>query len=342
MLRLAFLLLSCLSCMSLFAQDKADSTLYFEFITPKHKPVRSLYKTIDFLDSRQDTSMIGILGLTDSGGVARLVLATPVPPQLTNMLNVLTVGPAGDGRLLLQLKRFSFAEKAKARYCYLSAILYADSDGRFVQLSSLDTTLIIVVSFVRGELEKEASTMLGDFMAKSIGLRPAAGAPSFDTADLARVDSIRKRQIPAYNTVSFANGFYSDYRAFMHQAPDLKGRVGTKKDGSLYIKIHDNKWTNSDDRHIFAFVYGGMPYIVTHFGFYPLEKQHDDFYFTGKLRVAPSNGEKTATLVLGTLAAGATGAVLANGLTTDRAMYRVVIDYATGEFIHLSVINQYR
>ncbi len=339
MLRVALILLvSCMPLMRLLAQKRADSTLYFTFVTPKHKPVRSLYNTIDFLDTRQDTSMIGVLGRTDSGGVARLVLASPVLPQLTNMLNALTIAPAGDGHLLLQLKRFSFAEKVKARYCYLSAVLYAKSDARFVQLSSLDTTLVIAVSFVRGELEKEASAMLGDFIAKTIILRPAVSAPSFEIDELARVDSIRKRQLPAYNTNAFAEGFYSNYAVFMRQTPDLKGYVGTKKDGALYFKIHDNKWTNSEDRHIFAFVYSGTPYVVTHFGFYPLEKQNDDFYFTGKLRVAPSNGEKTATVVLGSLAGGLTGAVLADGLTTDRANYRVVIDYATGEFIHLEVL----
>jgi hypothetical protein len=337
--RLALILLvSCMPFMSLLAQKSTDSTLYFAFITPKHKPVRSLYNTIDFLDSRQDTSMIGVLGVTDNGGVARLVLGTPVLPQLTNMLNALTLAPAGDGRLLLQLKRFSFAEKTRARYCYLSVILYAQSDGRFVQLSSLDTTLVIAVSFVRGELEREASTMLDDFITKTIILLPVEGAPSFDSTDLARIDSIRKRQIPAYNTATFTDGFYSNYSAFMRQTPDLKGHVGTKKDGALYFKIHDNKWTNSDDRHIFAFVYNGAPYIVTHFGFYPLKKQADDFYFTGKLRVAPSSAEKTATVALGALAAGVTGAVLANGLTTDRAKYRVMIDYVTGEFIHLEVL----
>ena len=335
----SILLVSCMPFMNLPAQDRADSTLYFGFTAPKIKPVKSLYTTIDFLDSRQDTSMIGVLGFTDSGGVATLVLATPVLPQLTNMLNALTKPPAGDGHLLLQLKRFSFAEKAKARYCYLSAILYAENDGRFVQLLSLDTTLIITVSFVRGKLEKEASTMLGDFIAKAIIHRPVEGAPSYDIDGLARVDSIRKRQIPAYNTRDFAEGFYSDYTAFMRQIPDLKGDVRTKKDGTVAsFKIHGDKWRDNQDRHIFAFVFGGMPYAVTHFGFYPLEKQNDDFYFTGKLRVAPSNGEKTATVVLGSLAAGVTGAVLADELTTNRAKYRVLIDYATGEFIHLEVL----
>jgi hypothetical protein len=38
------------------------------------------------------------------------------------------------------------------------------------------------------------------------------------------------------------------------------------------------------------------------------------------------------------VAFGVVGAVVANGLTTDRARYRVVIDYATGEFIHLEVL----
>src|ERR1700738_911112 len=96
--RLALLLLiNCIPFMSLLAQDRADTTLYLGFTTPRIKPVKSLYNTIDFLDSRQDTSMIGILGITDNGGVARLVLATPVLPQLSNALNALTEPPAGDG-----------------------------------------------------------------------------------------------------------------------------------------------------------------------------------------------------------------------------------------------------
>jgi hypothetical protein len=334
------LLISCLPCVALHAQGDPDSTLYFSFLPPKTKPVRSLYRSIDFLDARQDTSMIGVLGVTDKGGVARLVLATPVLPQLTNVLNTLTKGPAGDGRLLFQLKRFSFAERTRARYCYLSAVLYAQTDGRFLQLSSLDTTLVIAASFVRGELEKKASEMLGSFIAHSIILRPAAGAPACDTAGLAGIDSIRKRQIPAYNTSSYTEGFYSDYTAFMHQTPDLKGDVRTKQDGTVSsFKVHGEKWRGDQERHIFAFVYRGAPYIVTHFGFYPLEKKDDDFYFTGKLRVAPTSGEKTGTVLIGALAAGVTGAVLADALTTERALYRVLIDYATGEFIHLAVIN---
>jgi hypothetical protein len=332
------LLVNCMPFLSLLAQGSADSTLYFGFTTPRIKPVKSLYNTIDFLDSRQDTSLIGILGFTDSGGVARLVLASPVVPQLTNMLNALSISPAGEGRLLLQLKRFSFAEKARTRYCYLSTILYAHLDDRFIQLSSLDTTIIIKASSVRGELVKEASAMLGNFIAKSIVLPPGAGAPSFDSTGLARIDGIRKRQIPVYNVGAFTEGFYSDYRAFMQQTPDLKGSAGTKKGGDLYFKVHDNKWTNSGDRHIFAFVYNGTPYIVTHLGFYPLRKQDDDFYFTGVLRITAAEPERTRSELLGFVAFGVVGAVVANGLTTDRARYRVVIDYATGEFIHLEVL----
>jgi hypothetical protein len=334
------LLISCLPCMPLLAQGGPDSTLCFSFVTPKIKPVGSLYNSIDFLDARRDTSMIGVLGVTDKGGVARLVLATPVLPQLTSMLNALAIAPAGDGRLLLQLKRFSFAEKERARYCYLSAILYVRSDERFTELSSLDTTLIITASFVRGELVKEASAMLGRFLAKSIVLAPAAGTPSFDTADLGRIDSIRKRQIPAYNTSAFTDGFYSNYTAFMDQTPDLRGDVKTKKDGTISsFKIHDANWQDPiRGAHIFGFVYGGTPYIVTHAGFYPLEKRGDDYYFTGELRVVPSNRKKAGMEILGAMAFGATGVLAASQAISDIIRYRVMIDYITGEFIHLEVL----
>ncbi len=80
------LLTLCLPLTALLAQGQNPA---FEFTTPKHKPVKSLYKSITFLDSRRDTSCIGILD-SSRKKIIRLTLRTPVQPQLDNIMSALT------------------------------------------------------------------------------------------------------------------------------------------------------------------------------------------------------------------------------------------------------------
>jgi hypothetical protein len=110
--------------------------------------------------------------------------------------------------------------------------------------------------------------------------------------------------------------------------------VKEKSDGKLTIHILDPKW--EDPRgitHIFAFVYKGVPYVVTHYGNYPLKKQNDDFYFTGKLRVTAATDGKAGVDV----SSGLMGVIP----TGDKADYRVLLNHTNGEFIHLQVIDTY-
>lgn len=321
-----FLLL--LPCTALFSQDLSS---VFQLTTPPRKPVRSLYKMIAFFDSRQDTTIGTYLSGPDNKPV-QLVLKTPIQPQLGNILNAYTDASSGNGAILFQLKRFSFAEPARTRYCYLSAAIYALKDAGYVRLASLDTTLVITsAAEFPSVLVQEGNQVIDDFIAKAI-LLPATDAVVYSYNDLVHIDSVEKRRIPVYNTNSYTEGLYGTYRAFMTQRPDVKGEAKEKSDGKLSVRILDPKWEDPKGMaHIFAVVYKGIPYVVTHYGDYPLQKQNDDFYFTGKLRVAAATDGKAGVDV----SSGLMGIVP----TADKADYRVLLDHTNGEFIHLQVLD---
>jgi len=323
-----FLLL--LPCTFLFSQDLSS---VFQLTVPPRKPVKSLYRVIAFFDSRQDTTIGTWLSGPDNKPV-RLVLKTPVQPQLVNILNAYTDGGSGNGAILFQLKRFSFAEPARTRYCYLSAAIYALKDEGYAKLASLDTTLVITYAAeLPSVLAQEANQVIDDFIAKAI-LLPATTAAVYKYDDLVHIDSVEKRKIPVYNTSTYTEGLYGTYNAFMNQRPDVRGEVKEKSDGKLSIRILDPKWEDPKGlTHIFAVVYKGVPYVVTHYGDYPLQKQNDDFYFTGKLRVTPATDGKAGVDV----SSGLMGILP----SADKADYRVLLDHTSGEFIHLQVLDTY-
>jgi hypothetical protein len=318
--QLLALLILCLPCASLFSQGMAAA---FEWTAPKPQPEKSLYKLIAFLDSRQDTSCVGNYSLELGGRPTKLILKTPIQPQLEAILNACTDASSGFGAVLFQLKRFSFAETQRTTYTYLSATLYALKDNGYVPLLNLDTTLVIdgPVNF-QPALAYASNEVVNDFIAKGIVLAPVDTIVySYD--DVRHIDSVRKRKLKAYSASTYAEGFYSNYTAFKNQTPDLQGVVKLRSDSSMTVTLHSTEWTEPrGKKHIFAVVYKGIPYIVTHFGYYPLEKQGDDFYFSGRLNVVGS-------------AQSPFGLFTGNAADADKRNYRVLIDYTNGEFIHL-------
>jgi hypothetical protein len=308
---------------------------YFEFSPPKkRRPVESLYHIIGFLDSRRDTSSIGPLE-RGSKKTVLLVLKTPVQPQLANFLLAYSTHGSGSRELLFQLRRYSWAEPRKTRYVYLAGTLYVRNGDQYTRLANLDTAISMnAPSFFEQDLGARVNEVFGQFIARNIGVNPAGG-PSYGLGDLGRIDSLEKRQIPVYNTANYVDGFYGNYTAFKDQRPDIKGHLKLNDDGSISkLVVDDPVWKMQQHAHIYAFVYKGVPYVVTHYGYFLLEKKDDEFYFTGPLRVNATDGE----VAVGEVAFGLVGRGIVTD-TGDKNFYRVLIDHENGEFIHLETLT---
>src|ERR1700744_4682789 len=89
-----------------------DLTRSFKIESPPHPIPNSLYGAIGFLDSRKDSTFIGVVPVGAlRNKAARLFFSSPAEPQLTALLNALTDGSRANGELLFQLNDFSFVEQ---------------------------------------------------------------------------------------------------------------------------------------------------------------------------------------------------------------------------------------
>ncbi len=320
------------SATGLFAQDL---TRVFD-ISPATSRVRhSLYQTIGFVDSREDTSMIGIVqvGLLKNKD-ATLRLKSPVLPQLVKLVESLTDTTAANGGLLFQLRDFGFVQTHGTRYCRMAADLYSKKGAMYTRISTLDTTMIITGGDVSKIIQKEENKIIADFVARGL-LQQPTDSMSYDLAGITNIDSIEKRRIPVYNTASYVDGIYMTYASFGNQLPDRQGMIDARKDGSISsVKMLDpggNK-IKLKSKNVYAIVNKGQIFIATEYGYYPVQKYNDRLIFTGDVRDAASNGDVAG----GQFALGLVGAALAR--SGNQNTYDMRIDHRNGRFIRLRLI----
>ncbi|MEO6497753.1 MAG: hypothetical protein ABIN95_02015, partial [Mucilaginibacter sp.] len=183
-------LLLLLSCTGIYAQH----TEKFELDLPVEKIKNSLYNTISFLDSRSDTTTVGII---QTGAFNRRTIVVPARPfrqQLTAVLNAFTDSTAAQGELLFNLRQFSFAEITGAvsekGYCYLRAELYAKNAAQYQKLGMVDTVLLIRGIDVTNGLLRRGSNLVTGLIARNLATRPNSASDYYSFNDVVHIDSI--------------------------------------------------------------------------------------------------------------------------------------------------------
>jgi hypothetical protein len=322
----------------LFAQEVQTATKDFEISPPTHAINGSLYSSIDLIDSRFDKSQIGVVQLGAFNRKARVTLEVPFRTQLQTLVDSLTDASAANGQLLFHLRQLTFAEITGAMsekgYCYLRAALYAKNDIEFKRLAAIDTVVLVKSMDVTKALFREAGKVITTFVANSLLLQ-SSDIITYRFDDIVRMDSVEKRKLPVYNTDNYTDGLYYNYQSFRNQTPDETVSVKKKKDGTIAtvsILAENGEALKTRPKDTYAFVYEGSPYIATDYGFYPLNKTNDDFYFIGKTKVSANS-----TDVIGaTLLFGIVGALLASD---TNATFVMKVDHINGGFIHLREVK---
>ncbi|MHA4808963.1 hypothetical protein ACX0G9_12695 [Flavitalea flava] len=331
----------CLFGINVAAQDLP--LRYFDIREPSHKKnlpaynkvSNSLYKKINFLDSREDTTYIGSINTGLLRHEAKLKLRMPFQPQLQALMDSLTDSSAGNGELLFQLRDFHFVEQTATRYCYLQIGLYVKVLDQYQQLSILDTVMILTSSDVTGAAQNQGSRIITEFLAHELPRRPE-DAVTCQIGEILQYDSIQKSRITLYTTTQYVDGLYDNYHSFSRQQPDRQGQIKTdRKEAITRVEAADSmgKLVKLKSKSLYALVYNGKPYVATEYGYYPLEKVHNNFIFTGKVKVLASEGDKNGAQV----AFGLIGRALASG--GYEASYDLIIDPVTGMFVHLRKIE---
>ena len=320
---------------SLFGQSKTED---FELGSPGPKVQNSNYNSITLLDSRKDTSSLGIVQLGAFNRKARVIPKTPFSRQLKILVDSLTDPTASSGRLLLQLKQFNFAEVTgsftERGYFHFRANLYSDSNGQYQKIASIDTLVVNKSGMdVTKAMLRHGGELVVSFIAGNLSKRPS-DAYYFSMNDVMNIDSIEKAAIKLYNTETYADGLYLTYNTFKEQAPDKQITAQVKNGDIIKPRTTDSsgKSIKVKPGSVYALVYQGQPYISTDYGFYPLEKRGSDFFFIGKAKVTAN----TSDVLVASMMFGIMGSLLASNA---QATFEMQIDHVSGGFIHLREIK---
>lgn len=323
-------ILSCfalLTSLNIFAQNTNN---VFEIALPEVKIKNSLYNALNVLDSRQDTTHFGIVQLGAFNRKTEVKISAPIESQLQKAFNHQLDGNAQNGKLLFQIRQFYFAEITSAfsekGYCYLKADLYANNNGNYKRLARIDTVAIVSAMDVTRLLMRQSSKLITDFIATSSAQKPV-NAEDYTFADIVKIDDIEKSKIKLYTTENLAEGIYHTYSDFKLQQPNSTDfTVSTQQSPKVFIE-KEGKKAQLKPKEIYAFVKEGKAYIATDYGYYPLIKRDNNFYFNGKIKVSADNASvMTASLFFGII--GGLIASMPNAQTSE-----LKIDHQTGEFI---------
>jgi len=324
--------------LSLFVGDAAaqQPVRYFELTPPKHKVRASLYRHIEFMDSRPDTLLIGPIEIGQLNNIdARLVFKKPIQPQLQRVIDSLDDTTAQDGTLLFQLRDISFVEPLKTRYLFVKATLYSKTDRGYRKLSTFDVTDILDNYDVATQVNEKVNGQLGDFIGAALTALPSDTA-AYTLQDMTRIDSIEEHALLLYTASSFTDGIYLNYASFSQQRPDKQGMIKAKRDGnisSVHILDDSSRKIKLKPKEFYALVYKGKPYIATEYGIYPLERVRDNFFFTGDIHIRGSTSEVVSlALIVGV------GTAIGTALGFEET-YDLLIDPLNGNFIHLRRIE---
>jgi hypothetical protein len=309
----------------LIAQER---TTNFTLDLLKEKVPNSLYDSIEFIDTRYDTTYFGHVQLGLFNDRAKVIAKESVSTQLNKVLDNMTDSHAGKGKLLFALRRFTFLEVTKATsetgFCYVRATLFAKSNSGYKVINYLDTIVQFRAMDVTQRLLNTGSKLLTEFVRDNLTALPAEERNySFD--ETWKLDSIEKTGIPIYVSNAFKDGVYKDYNEFKNQSPGISTFTAVYKKEKLNkisIMNAEGQEKEMDADEYYAVVHDGKPYVSTRYGYYPMVKRGDNFYYTGKMR---KNNPGMAMMF------GLIGAMIASS-ETEIVEHR--LDHVTGNFLY--------
>lgn len=304
----------------------AQKTETFTINIPEQRVNGSRYGNIEFLDIRNDTSYFGSVQVGLVNTRAKVVPKPNIGNQFKNLLAAMITTDASPGKLLFVLRRFAFKEATSATsetgYFYVRAMLLAENGGKYNMVGTLDTVVQFRAMDVTQRLLRTGGKILTGFIQDNLVESPSD--ESYTISEIRNIDSLQKSSILLYTSEKYIDGIYVDYNEFKNQQPSITGfSAEISKKGKLSkVKLEDNTEIDADEYYVV--VYKGLPYLSTKYGYYPIEKRGNDFYYTGKMK--SYRGIPAAAVMLGLV-----GALIAS---TGTEIVEHRLDHVSGMFVY--------
>ena len=256
----------------------------------------SLYRTINVIDSRADTSTCGFLSRVNES-----VRPVVMRPDLQTQLAAYTTPDEGN-TFILNLRRLEFSVFTRFvnenAYCNYQADYYVKQGDGYLLVGKVDTLFSVLkeADSVKEKIMAFAGKgIIGTLMPYLAQSPLEASGGSYTLHDIQHTDSLEKLLIPFYAAPALRDGNYKTATALYQQQPNDSLNTESvkihKKDrtlGSYKYWDRDKKaWRVRNWAVLpFAVVYKGTPYIL-HKGdqskYIPMERRGQDYYYHGKL-----------------------------------------------------------
>ncbi|MEO6304950.1 MAG: hypothetical protein ABIP51_17445 [Bacteroidia bacterium] len=326
-------------CVLVTVVSAQNRTKYFEMDYRGKKIDNSLYNTIKFIDSREDTSNMGIVRTGALNKEAFVKINGSFSDQFSDLLLKITGEAPQQKELLFQLRRLKFVEKTDESheygYCFFRANLFASSNNAYNLISVVDTFIIVESKDVTNSIIEETNKAITDFLKDAL-TKKINTASILSLNEIVKIDSIEKLKIKVYNVSEYTNGIYRTFESFKAQVPDYNLFSITFEDGEISgikAKNKKEKIKNIKSDDVYAIVNNGKPYVSAKFGFYPLVKNNNDFYFIAddklhfiKGQIATSNSIFSSTEYV-------------YSPMPVTSMFEIKIDHVNGKFMRVREVK---
>ncbi|KMQ64006.1 hypothetical protein ACM40_04385 [Chryseobacterium sp. BLS98] len=157
--------------------------------------------------------------------------------------------------------------------------------------------------------------------------------------DLANYEKIISEKLSVYNSETFTDGVYKDYKSFAEQKPDKEFAVKKNKEGVIKGVKRVDGYDNLG-KDVFAIIDNGIAYKKTPVSIIEIEKDNDGiFIMASQEEIFPQYN--STSIIVGAGAAGAIGGLIAAVIDVaatkirrqNASYYRIGIDKLTGEYI---------
>ena len=273
---------------------------------PQNKIEKCRYNTIQYLDSRTDTTDYGFALKGGNNDKARVITKTPLLVQVADIFNAMKGNQTGNGELLFQVRRLIFSEAVGVfgsnSFCQIRLQLYSKDSLMYKKIAFVDTTLSLSGFNSTKLVLKECGNIIRDLI-DSVQSNDLSGTQLYSSYEVKNINEVEKKSIPLYALDELSDGIYRTSSSFLAQ----------KLDAIVYVEMEDgviNTVKEVDEegamkkvklKDIFSIVYQGRPYIATKSGFSILDKRENDFYYKVSVHSANNAGLIAAALLLGVM-----------------------------------------
>jgi hypothetical protein len=275
---------------------------------PAHKVVA--------IDNRQDNQILGFVqtGMTNRTTEVKHLgsITDSILPFFKNVNH--------DGKLVVMLNEFhlwEYRDSGQIGRFKLSLRFFRQINDQYVEFMAHDSLYSVkgvdVTNKLLTSVGKNLCALSESVRTESIRTKDASAGPLYNFEQLMILDSLEKRDIPAFQDERIREGIYTNYQEFKANQPGYTGEIESDARNPKSIKIHrvtkEGKRVKVKNEDIYAVCDGSKIFKSLSTGFYEMIREGNDFYY---IRPATMGSHANmGPIIAGQLLGGAIGGAIA-------------------------------